>query len=145
LRALGIAIVTFGVACHLLEYRPLDVAARCRCAPWQYCKVKNEVAECLALPVTCVDQPACECVADLRDACRNDDGRITVFHTRQTRSCAECSSEEYCIESAGTDACRILPRKCETTPTCACFLDAYGRTAQFACDERAGHVVVRMF
>jgi hypothetical protein len=141
--ALGIAIVTVAAACHL-QYRPLDVAKRCACDPSQYCKVKDGATECLAFPVTCGEQPTCDCVADLRDACRDVGGRITLFPVRRTQACDACSSEEYCVESAGAIACRVLPRKCETSPTCACFFGAYGRS-QFACDERDGLVVVRMF
>jgi hypothetical protein len=128
------------VACHT-QYRPLDVAERCACSPSQYCKVVGASATCLALPLACGARPSCDCVGDRRDACRDEDGRITLLPTREARSCDACSSEEYCFEDAGGSACRVLPPECDATRTCACFLGARGHSARFACAERAGHVV----
>jgi hypothetical protein len=138
--ALGVAIVTVALACHS-QYHPLDVADECACTPSQYCKVSGGTAQCIALPMSCGDRPTCDCVGDPHDACRDEDGRITLLPARQARSCDECSKEEYCFESAGGSACRVLPPECDATRTCACFLGARNHSARFACDERAGHVV----
>ena len=141
--ALWVAIVgVVVVACHA-QVRPLDVAERCACSPSQYCKVVGETATCLALPLACGSRPTCDCVGDRADACRDEDGRITLLPTRQARSCDECSRDEYCVEGTNAATCRVLPPECDEKRTCACFLGARGHAARFACDERAGHVVAR--
>ncbi len=137
-----LVIVMIAAACHA-QVRPLDVAERCACSPSEYCKVAGESATCLALPLSCGNRPSCDCVGERRDACRDEDGRITLLRARETRSCDECSGEEYCVEETHGAICRVLPPECDEKRTCACFLGARNHSARFACDERAGHLVAR--
>jgi len=92
--------------------------------------------------VTCGARPSCDCIGSRADACRDEDGRITLFPTRDVPNCNECSAQEYC--SIGTNpiaTCRVVPPECEGTPTCACFLGNRNRSAHYACSDQSGHIV----
>jgi hypothetical protein len=99
----------------------------------------------LPLPATCGTHSSCDCVGERADACRDDDGRITLVPTRAAATCDACSREEYCIDDAAHGAvCRLLPPECDATPSCACFLGARGHSAKYACSDRHGRVVASL-
>jgi hypothetical protein len=143
MRCIAFAAVMAGVLFHCGgSYRPLDVADACACKPSEYCEVSApKQVTCHALPQTCGTRPSCDCVGDRGDACRDEDGRITVLPSRSVGTCDACSSQEYCAETANGSVCRVLPPECDATPTCACFLGSRGRSARFTCAERSGRVV----
>lgn len=139
----GAAVVAAAALVHCgAHYKPLDIAESCACRTSEYCSVAagGHVAS-LALPVACGARPTCDCVGNRGDACRDEDGRLTLFPTRDVASCNDCSSQEYCSASHGAGTCRVLPPECADTPTCACFLGSRNRSATWACTERSGHIV----
>ena len=138
------AVVVAAALVHCgASYKPLDVAESCACRTSEYCNVTTGRVACLPLPVACGARPTCDCVGSRADACRDEDGRITLFPTREVPDCNACSSQEYCSvgRDVSTGTCRVLPPECAETPTCACFLGSRGRSATWACTERSGHIV----
>ncbi|HEY1954096.1 MAG TPA: hypothetical protein VGH28_00740 [Polyangiaceae bacterium] len=136
----GVALAA-SICCHA-QYRPLDVADSCACRPSEYCKVTPGRAECLALPASCGERPTCACVGDRSDACRDDDGRITLLPPRAVPACDACAPEEFCID-VGAPACRVVPPDCEGTPTCDCVLRSPLAATKYSCEAHSGRVVLR--
>jgi hypothetical protein len=135
------AVITSALVHCGASYKPLDVAESCACRTSEYCSVAAGHVTCNPLPATCGNRPTCDCVGDRGDACRDEDGRLTLFPTRDVPNCNECSAQEYCSLRGSTGTCRVLPPECAETPTCACFLGSRGRSATWACSERSGHIV----
>jgi hypothetical protein len=139
----GAALVAAALVHCGASYKPVDVADEsCRCRTSEYCSVAMGHVACLPLPASCGERPTCNCVGDRADACRDEDGRLTLFPTRSVLNCGECSSQEYC--EAGREVmhtCRVLPPECAETPTCACFLGSRGRSATWSCTERSGRII----
>jgi hypothetical protein len=133
------------------QYRPLHAAEGCACKPSEYCKVSapsptaHAELACLPLPRACGNHPTCDCIGERTDACRDEDGRLTLLPPRTVSACDACSAEEYCTENGvGGATCRVLPPQCDATPSCACFMEAPSRANRFACVERRGRVVARL-
>lgn len=158
LRTLVSSIAFAAVAMVLVhctsQYRPLQTADRCACKPSEFCKVTPPSAggdakiECAPLPVACSARPTCDCVGDKTDACRDEDGRLTVMPQRAVVACDACSADEYCMdrtaEPSGGRFCRVLPPQCDESRTCACFMETRGASAKIACTHESGRIVARM-
>ena len=144
--AVGAALAILG-SCHAVH--PLEIADGCRCSPGQYCHVRppsrgasESVAaiECLPMPGACGDRPTCGCLGRPLDACREELGAFTVIEPRAVNDCGDCQSEEYCWhEASGAPLCRLVPARCEATPTCACLTEARSSRAA-SCSERHGRI-----
>jgi hypothetical protein len=120
-------------------YRPLQAAEACRCSPRQYCHVRaGAPPECLPLPAACASSPGCTCVGRPTDACREELGALTVLEPRPVTRCGECSADEYCWKQGGEPVCRVLPARCDDTPTCDCLIEA--RAGRVVCDRREGRL-----
>jgi hypothetical protein len=138
----GAAVVAAALVQCGARYKPLDVADSCACRTSEFCSVSAGHTACHPLPLACGAKPSCDCVGSRNDACRDEDGRLTLFPTREVRRCDECGAQEYCsVGSESMANCRVLPPECEGTPTCACFLGNRGRSAHWACSDRSGHIV----
>ncbi len=141
-------------SCHGVH--PLEIAESCRCSPREYCHVRPasrageprpSTVECLPLPSQCHDPPSCACLGRPVDACREELGAFTVIEPRAVNACGECATEEYCwlgetpapAQSHGPPLCRLLPARCETTPTCACLQEAR-QLRPLACTEQSGRI-----
>ncbi len=142
------ALVVSLVACRG-GYHPLEVADRCACKPTEVCRVTPPAGggaattSCEPLPRGCGDRPTCDCVGTKDDACRDEDGRLTLIPTRAVVSCNDCSSDEVCFSGhEAMKTCRARPPQCDETPTCACFLETRRNAAELKCDESAGRLVV---
>jgi hypothetical protein len=129
-------------SCHA-GYHPMQAAEACRCTPSQYCHVRpGAPAECLPVPQACAGSPSCSCLGRPIDACREELGAFTILEPRPVGRCDDCSSEEYCWKQGGSDAasgpmCRLLPARCDDTPTCECLLQTH---VHLVCDERQGRI-----
>jgi hypothetical protein len=137
----AVFVVLAVASCHG-GYHPLEAAAACRCTPSQYCHVRaTGTAECLPFPATCADPPACACLGRRVDACREELGAFTILEPRAVSACDDCSSEEYCYGGGGAETrmCRLIPARCEDTPTCECLMQAHGVAS---CNERHGRIEV---
>ncbi len=138
----GAALVAAALVHCGASYKPLDVAESCACRTSEYCSVAAGHATCHPLPMACGERPSCDCVGSRADACRDEDGRLTLFPTREVPNCNACSSQEYCsVGHEGAGSCRVLPPECAETPTCACFLGNRGRSARWDCAMQSGHIV----
>ncbi len=132
------------------QYRPLEAADECACRVGEYCKVSPPSGaarariECAPLPATCGARPTCDCVGSAVDACRDDDGRLTLLPPRLVASCDACSGEELCVQGlTASPFCRLLPPQCEATPSCACFVQTR-QASRLACSEHDGHIVASL-
>jgi len=139
---LALATALAAASCHG-GYHPLQAAEACRCTPSQYCHVRpGTPAECLPMPQACAASPSCSCLGRPIDACREELGAFTVLEPRPVSRCDDCSPEEYCWKQ-GDDAagpmCRLLPARCDDTPTCDCLLQTHAR-GRLVCDERQGRI-----
>ena len=129
--------------CHA-QYHPLEVADACACGPAQYCNVVGRRTECVALPASCGTRPSCDCIGSSSDACRDYDGHLTLIAPRGVGSCEACASEELCLEGvAPTPVCRVVPPRCEPTPSCECIL-ASRNAANLDCREHGGRLVASL-
>ncbi len=132
------------IHCH--SYHPLETADECACRVGDYCKVMPPAGgrpaqiECVPLPAACGGRPTCDCVGSAADACRDYDGRLTLLPPREVTSCDACSDEELCVEAGGTALCRVLPPQCESTPSCACFMQTR-QAAKLSCSEHKGRII----
>jgi hypothetical protein len=127
-------------SCHS-GYRPLQVADACHCSPTQYCHVRaGSPAECLPLPAACGSSPGCACVGRRVDACREELGAIAVIEPRAVVRCDDCGAEEYCWHEVGASQtlCRVMPARCEDSPTCDCLLMT--SRGGVSCEERQGRI-----
>jgi hypothetical protein len=126
---------------------PLEIADGCRCSPSEYCHVRPPSGrehtariECLAMPRTCGDPPTCACLGRPIDACREELGAFTVIEPRAVSGCDDCATEEYCWHETGAaPMCRLLPARCESSPTCACLTEARS-LRPVSCNERNGRI-----
>ena len=150
--AIVITIATLLVHCHS-QYRPLQTADRCACKPTEFCTVTpsanggEPTLACAPLPQVCGTRPTCDCVGGATDACRDEDGRLTVMPQRPVTTCDACSKDEYCMDESSEQSarfCRVLPPQCDETPTCACFMETRGHSGRFACNDDHGRIVARL-
>jgi len=142
---LAACVLTLAVVLPVASCRggvhPLAAAEACRCSPREYCHVRPGAgADCLPLPAACASAPTCACVGRPIDACREELGAFTVLEPRPVARCEECAAEEYCWKQGGEAGpmCRVLPARCDETPTCACLVEA--RAGRVMCDEREGRL-----
>ena len=148
---LGMLAATLA-SCHAIH--PLEIVDGCRCSPSEYCLVRpasspdargpgvvtTSSLACKPLPKACGDTPSCACLGRPIDACREELGAFTVLEPRSVAVCDECSTEEYCWQGEGsghTPSCRLIPARCESTPTCACLQES---RRPVACNERRGRI-----
>ena len=142
---LALAAALAVVSCHG-GYHAMQAADSCRCTPSQYCHVRpGTAAECLPLPQACASSPSCSCLGRPVDACREELGAFTVLEPRNVGRCDECSAEEYCWRQESRDnarsgpMCRLLPARCDDTPTCDCLMQTH-TPGRVACEERQGRI-----
>jgi hypothetical protein len=95
--------------------------------------------ECLPFPAACGGQPSCGCLGRPIDACREELGAFTILEPRGVARCDACSAEEYCWTES-TPMCRLIPARCEDTPTCDCLLATHRNPDSLRCDQRQGRI-----